>query len=193
MVAFRGPRVWLWRWRRNPLRRRSDRIEAWVVLAAWAFTVLGGVITGLLATRAVEHNLDRQRVEWRPVVAQLTEDAPGAVASSAPGTARVWAEVRWTARDGSAHTGQTRVAPASAVGTPVTVWTDTDGRMVTEPATRSEARVRSSLIGVLVGVTAAGVPFVSGRLVRGRLERRRMDEWDEEWERVGPLWGRKTW
>ncbi|MEV6587087.1 Rv1733c family protein [Streptomyces acidicola] len=193
MVAFRGPKVWLWRWRRNPLRRRSDRIEAWVVLAAWTFTVLGGVVTGLLATRSVEQNLDRQRIEWRPVVAQLTEDAPGAAASSAPGSTRVWAEVRWTARDGSTRTGQTRVAPASAVGTPVTVWTDSDGRMVTEPATRSEARVRSSLIGVLVGVTAAGVPFVGGRLVRGRLERRRMEEWDEEWERVGPLWGRKTW
>ncbi|MFJ9587522.1 Rv1733c family protein [Streptomyces acidicola] len=193
MVAFRGPKVWLWRWRRNPLRRRSDRIEAWVVLAVWTFTVLSGVVTGLLATRSVEQNLDRQRIEWRPVVAQLTEDAPGAAVTSAPGSTRVWAEVRWTARDGSAHTGQTRVAPASAVGTPVTVWTDTDGRMVTEPATRSEARVRSSLIGVLVGVTAAGVPFVGGRLVRGRLERRRMEEWDEEWARVGPLWGRKTW
>lgn len=193
MVAFRGPKVWLWRWRRNPLRRRSDRIEAWVVVAAWTFTVLGGVVTGLLTTRSVEHNLDRQRAEWRPVVAQLTEDAPGAATSSTPGAARVWAEVRWTANDGSARTGQTRVAPASTAGTPVTVWTDTDGRMVTKPATRSEARVRSSLIGVLVGVTAAGVPFVGGRLVRGRLERRRMDDWDEEWEHVGPLWGRKTW
>lgn len=193
MAAFRGPKVWLWRWRRNPLRRRSDRLEAWVVLAAWALTVLGGVVAGLLATRSVEHNLDRQRVEWRPVVAQLTEDAPGTTAPSASGSERVWAEVRWTATDGSPHTGQTRVAPASTVGTPVTVWTDTEGRMVTEPATRSEARLRSSLIGVIVGVTAAGVPFVGGRLARGRLERRRMDEWDEEWERVGPLWGRKTW
>jgi hypothetical protein len=193
MAAFRGPKVWLWRWRRNPLRRRSDRLEAWVVLAAWTLTVLGGVVTGLLATRAVQDSLDRQRVEWHPVVARLTEDAPGTTASSASGTERVWAEVRWTASDGSVRTGQTRVAPASAVDSPVMVWTDADGRMVTRPATRSEARLRSSLIGAVVGVTAAGVPFVGGRFARGRLERRRMEEWDEEWERVGPLWGRKTW
>lgn len=192
MAAFRGPKVWLWRWRRNPLRRRSDRFEAWVVLAAWTLTVVGGVATGLLAAWSVEDNLDRQRVEWQPIVAQLTEDAPGAAGSSVSGAERVWAEVRWTATDGSAHTGQTRVAPASTVGTPVTVWTDTDGRMVTQPATRSEALFCSSLIGALMGVMAGSVPFAGGRLVRGRLEHRRMEDWDEEWERVGPLWGWKT-
>lgn len=193
MAAFRGPKVWLWRWRRNPLRRRSDRLEAWVVLAAWTLTVLGGVVTGLVVSRSAENNLDRQRIEWRPVVAQLTEDAPGSGTIPASGTERVWAEVSWTTTDGSTRTGQARVAPASTVGTPVTVWTDTDGRMVTRPATESEVRLRSALIGALVGVTAAGVLFVGGRLVRGRLERRRMDQWDEEWERIGPLWGRKTW
>lgn len=45
MAAFRGPKVWLWRWRRNPLRRRSDALEAWIMLTAWAFTVLGGAVT----------------------------------------------------------------------------------------------------------------------------------------------------
>ncbi|MFD2686770.1 hypothetical protein ACFS5L_18270 [Streptomyces phyllanthi] len=193
MAAFRGPKVWLWRWRRNPLRRRSDRLEAWVVLAAWTLTVLGGVAMGMVASRSVENNLAQQRVEWRPVVARLTEAAPGTAAPSGSTAERVWAEVRWTARDGSVHTGQARVAPASEMGTTVTVWTDTEGLMVTKPATESEARLRASLIGALVGATAAGVPFVGGRLVRGRLERRRMDQWDEEWERVGPQWERKTW
>ncbi|MET7440297.1 hypothetical protein [Streptomyces sp. NPDC005568] len=50
----------------------------------------------------------------------------------------------------------------------------------------------SSLVGTLAGVGAAAVPFASGQLVRGRLERRRMAQWDEEWARFGPLWGRKT-
>jgi hypothetical protein len=190
MAAFRGPKVWLWRWRRNPLKRRSDRLEAWVVLAAWTLTAVGGVLAGLLATHAVENNLARQRVEWRPVVAKLTEDAPGS--ASAAATERVWAEVRWTTADGR-RTGQARVAPASSAGTPVTVWTDAEGRLVAEPPTQAEARLRSTLVGALVGVSAAGVPLVCGRLVCGRLERRRMDQWDEEWERVGPQWERKAW
>ncbi|MGW0828460.1 Rv1733c family protein [Streptomyces sp. NPDC002845] len=193
MAAFRGPKVWLWRWRRNPLRRRSDRLEAWVVLATWTLTLLGGLVTGLLVSRSVEGDLDRQRAEWRPTGAVLAEDAPEPSTVRGSGAARVWAQARWTAADGSTRTGQVQVVPASTAGTQVSVWTDPDGRLVTEPASESQARLRSSLSGVLVGVSAAGVPFLCGRLVCGRLEQRRVDQWDEEWERIGPLWGRKTW
>ncbi|MHA5048246.1 Rv1733c family protein [Streptomyces sp. SD15] len=194
MAAFRGPKVpkvWLWRWRRNPLRRRSDTLEAWIVLGAWALTVLGGVLTGLLATQSVEDGLARERAEWHSVLALLTEDVSGST-EPATGADMVWAKVHWTAADGSPHAGQARVPVGSSAGTPVTVWTDLDGRLVTKPATPSQARLRASLVGTLVGVGVAAVPFVGGRLVRGRLERRRMDRWDEEWQRIGPLWGRKT-
>ncbi|WP_367324978.1 hypothetical protein [Streptomyces sp. HUAS ZL42] len=193
-MAFRGPKVWLWRWRRNPLRRRADKVEAWLVLGAWVLTVLAGVLAGLAAARSVEHGLALERVEWRPVMARLTEKAPGKTGQN-PGTSsgeRVWAKVSWTATDGSPHSGQARVVPGSNAGTPVTVWTDRQGRLVTQPATVSEARLRASLIGGLAGVSAAAVPFAGGRALRGRLERRRMDLWDAEWALFGPLWGRKT-
>ena len=193
-MAFRGPKVWLWRWRRNPLKRRADAMEAWVVLGAWALTFLAGVLAGLASTRSVEHGLARERVEWRPVVARLTEQAPGTSAthSATASGDRVWAKVRWTVADGSSHTGQTRVRPGSAAGTAVTIWTDPQGRLVTRPATASQARLRASLIGGVVGVSAAAVPLVGGRVLRGRMERRRMELWDEEWARFGPLWGRTT-
>jgi hypothetical protein len=48
------------------------------------------------------------------------------------------------------------------------------------------------LIGGLTGVGAAAVPLAGGRAVRSRLERRRIDRWDDEWARFGPLWGRTT-
>jgi hypothetical protein len=193
-MAFRGPKVWWWRWRRNPLKRRADAVEAWVVLGAWALTVLVGVLAGLAAARTVEHGLARERVEWRAVVAHLTEQAPGTAAEH-PGTSsgeQVWAEVRWTVPDGSAHTGQARVDPGSSPGTPVTVWTDPEGRPVTKPVNAAQARLRAAMIGGLIGVGAAAVPFVGGRILCGRLERRRMEQWDAEWARLGPLWGRTT-
>ncbi|WP_028800259.1 hypothetical protein [Streptomyces sp. 142MFCol3.1] len=191
MAAFRGPKVLLWRWRRNPLRRRSDALEAWIMLAAWVLIVLSGVFAGLLTARTVERGLAVERAQWRSVAAQLTEDAVGTGATeSASGL--VWAKVRWTAPDGSAHTGQARVYAGTEAGTPVTVWTDRQGRLVTKPATASQAQTRSAMVGVLVGVSAAAVPFVGGRLARGRLERRRMDQWDQEWARIGPRWGRTT-
>ncbi|MFF1449154.1 hypothetical protein ACFVYF_13510 [Streptomyces sp. NPDC058274] len=192
MAAFRGPKVWLWRWRRNPLRRPVDALEAWVVLVAWTLTVLCGVLAGLAAAQSVDNGLARERAEWHPIQALLSEDASRSPGPAASGAGQVWAPVRWTATDGSAHAGQARVKPGSAAGTPVTVWTDAAGRLVTKPATESQARLRASLVGFLVGVSAASIPFVGGRLVRGRLERRRMAHWDEEWQRFGPRWGSTT-
>ncbi|KOG29032.1 Rv1733c family protein [Streptomyces resistomycificus] len=193
-MAFRGPKVWLWRWRRNPLKRGADVLEAWVVLGAWVLTLLAGVLAGLAVTWSVERELARERVEWRPVVARLAEQAPGTSdgASETVSGERVWAEVRWTMADGSAHEGQVRVPPGSTFGAPVTVWTDPQGRLVSEPATPAQARLRAALIGGLIGASAGTVPFVCGRVLRGRLERRRLDRWDTEWALLGPLWGRTT-
>ncbi len=188
-MAFRGPKVWLWRWRRNPLRRRADTVVAWVVLGAWLRPVWAGVGAGLAVSRSVEHQLARERVEWRPVVARLTEHAPG---TADPGTSsgeRVWGEVAWTGADGSDHTGQVRVDPGSTQGTPVTIWTDTHGRLMTQPATRGQAQIRAAMIGGLVGISTAAVPFVGARVLRSRLERRRLDQWDTDWAHFGPLWG----
>lgn len=193
-MAFRGPKVWLWRWRRNPLKRRADMVEAWVVLGAWLVTVVVGVFAGLAATQSVEHGLARERAEWQRVEARLTAKAPGkatADTSTVSGD-QVWGNVRWIAPDGSRHTGQVRVASGSAAGSTVPIWSDPQGHLVTKPATASQARLRAALIGVLVGISAAAVPFVGGRVLCGRLERRRMDLWDTEWSRFGPLWGRKT-
>jgi hypothetical protein len=187
MAAFRGPKVWLWRWRRNPLRRRSDVLEAWIMLAAWVFTVLAGTGAGLVAARTVEHGLARQRTQWHAVPARLTEDAPVSGATES-GVGVVWAKVGWSAPDGTARSGQVRVYAGTPVGTPVMVWTDPEGRPVTRPTGVAEARVRALLVGTLVGGGVAGVPLAVGWLLRRRLDGLRMDQWDEEWERFGPMW-----
>ncbi|MFE2265042.1 Rv1733c family protein [Streptomyces griseosporeus] len=192
-MALRGPKVWLWRWRRNPLRRRADRVEAWVVLAAWAVTVLAGVLAGLVTARTVEQGLAQERAEWRPAAAHLTESAPGRAADRPEDAGeRVWAEVAWTAPDGSPRSGQVRVSPGTGAGTAVTVWTDHRGRLVSPPASASQAELRSTLIGGLGGLSAAAVPFAAGRALRRRLEERRLDLWDLAWARFDPLWRGRT-
>ncbi|MEV6667520.1 hypothetical protein ACIQSP_22705 [Streptomyces nigra] len=195
-MAFRGRRVWLWRWRRNPLKRRADALESWVLLAVWAAMVLAGVLTCLTTAGTVERGLARERAEWRPVVALLGDDAPGrAGARTASSNAeRVWAEVHWSAPDGSPRSGQARVRPGSPAGTPVTVWTDPEGHLVGRPANPAEAHTRATLVGGLAGLCAAAVPFVAGRALRTRLESRRIEWWGREWARFGPSWGgRPTW
>jgi hypothetical protein len=187
-----GARVWLWRWRPNPLRRRSDRVEAWIVVFTWVCVLLAGVLAGRGAAAAVEHGLALRDAASHPVQAVLTENA-AVVPQTAPeyGDGSVWAKVRWTAA-GATHAGLARVEPGVKAGTRVTVWTGRSGELVPQPATAEQVRMQSVLVGSLAGLGAGAGVLVCGWLARGRLERQRMQAWDREWESVGPRWRRTT-
>lgn len=186
-------RVRFWRWRRNPLRRPSDRLEAWIVLAAWTLALLGGLLAALATQGAVQHDLAARRADVHSVSAVLTEDAPRIppVSTSGYSEDKVWAKVRWVAADGSTHTGTTRVEPGVAVGTRVTAWTDHTGRLVLEPASPTEAWLETVLFSAAAALGAGAVVLAGERLARGRLDRRRLAEWDRQWAQVGPQWRKR--
>ncbi|MET9762440.1 hypothetical protein ABZ016_25875 [Streptomyces sp. NPDC006372] len=185
--------VRLWRWRKNPLRRRSDRIEAWIVLVARVLAVLGGVLVGLAAAGATDGALAAQRAEAHAVPAVLTQQAPKTPQVSTDGSDgdTVWATVRWTGPEGGAHTGRTEVEPAAAAGTRVTVWTDRTGALVDAPLSPTESMFQAAATGLLAGSGTAVAVWAGGRLARARLDRRRLAAWDAEWERVGPQWRKR--
>ncbi|MCN9242221.1 hypothetical protein NGF19_15715 [Streptomyces sp. RY43-2] len=181
----------LWRWRANPLKRRSDRVEGWIILTTWLVALLTGVLGGLATTVAVEHGLAARRAGTHRVTAALTQDATASAQAGAVHTdGGAWAKVRWKAPDGSPRTAVTRVDADLKAGAPVTLWTDRSGEMVPRPATAEQTRTEARLVGALVGLSAAGGVLVCGRLVRARLERQRMADWDHEWELVEPRWRR---
>ncbi|MGC5039976.1 Rv1733c family protein [Streptomyces sp. DT190] len=186
-------RVRLWRWRSNPLRRRSDRAEGWILLVGRLLAVLCAVIAALPAAGAVDDTLAAQRAQAREVPAVLTERAPRTppVTTDGSGGDTVWARVRWTAPDGSARTGRTEVPPDAAAGTRVTVWTDGAGRLVGTPPGPAESLFQAVGTGVLAGAVAGAAVWGCGRLARLRLDRLRLDRWDAEWARVGPQWTRR--
>jgi hypothetical protein len=196
MATARGAKpakVRFWRWRRSPLRRRSDTVEAWIVLASWMLALLAGLLAGQTAAMALDDTLASRRAQLRPVPAVLTEDAAEEPQSVTSGTSSetVWVKVRWTAADGSTHTGRAKAETGTAAGTRVTVWTDRAGVLVAEPPTATEARLQSALAGVLVALGVGATVLGCGRLVRRRLDRRRLAQWDAEWERVGPQWRKR--
>ncbi|MFE0255787.1 hypothetical protein [Streptomyces sp. NPDC059010] len=188
----RSRRVRMWRWRRNPLRRRSDLIEAWVVLTGWALVFVGSILAGLTSAGAFERDAERKRAESRRVPAVLVEDAQDRVSMRGTSDYRVWATVRWTATDGSTHTDEARVPVRARAGSTVTVWTDGNGRITVDPLTEGEARLHAVFGGVMVGTGAGGVVWGAVWVVRRGLERRRMAQWDTEWERIGTRWGWKA-
>ncbi|MFF4509142.1 hypothetical protein [Streptomyces sp. NPDC001401] len=187
MPGTQRTKVGLWRWRRNPLRRGSDLAEAWILLA-----LTGALLAGVAAADGVQRVLDRQHVERHPVSASLVEDAAGVHATSTAYGDRVWATVRWRAPDGSARTGQARVPVDAPAGARVMVWTDERGALTSKPASRGEVAVQAAMVGSLAAVGAGGVVLAGARLARGCLDRRRMRQWDVEWERVDTRRGGKT-
>lgn len=184
MARTRNGSPWAWRWRRNPLRRRSDVVEAWIVLAAWLVAVVGSVFAGTVAANAVARGLDRQWEQRHPVQAVLVGRAPDVASERTGNDGRVWVTVRWTTPDGAVHTGRAKVRPGTMSGTAITVWTDQRGRVTAKPLSPGEAGFRAAWTGTLVATGTAAAVFGGAQLARAGLERRRLRQWDDEWARV---------
>ncbi|MFJ8114188.1 hypothetical protein [Streptomyces sp. NPDC096132] len=182
----------LWRWRDNPLRRRDDIVEAWIVLAVWTAFAAGGTAAGLVTSHAADEVFAQQRAERQPVRAVLLNDVPRAATAVGVTSDRRTATVRWTASDGTPRTGRTLVDTGLKAGTSVTVWQDGQGRLTTAPPSSTEAAIESGALGTAAAAALAGLVFGGGAVVRWRLDRRRIDGWGKEWDQVGPRWGHKT-
>ncbi|MFJ9832803.1 hypothetical protein ACIRU2_15640 [Streptomyces sp. NPDC101169] len=184
----RGP---LWRWRRNPLRRRTDVLEAWFLLAVWALVVVGGTLVGLVTARAAGQSFDRQRTERTLVRAVLLTDAPRTAVAGTGGDLTS-ARVRWTAPDGTRHSDSTLVPGGLRAGSTAEIWLDAWGRPSSAPLTSGEASAESALLGVSAALALTGAAFGVRCAGRWWLDRRRIEEWDREWALLGPRWGHKT-
>lgn len=181
-----------WWWRHNPLRRRRDVIEAWVLLGAWMLAVFGGLAIGFVAADAGLQSFDRLRVERHAVSAVLTQDAKDATSPASVDGDRVWTMARWHALDGSLHTGQTSAEEDARAGDHVTVWTDYRGAHVSAPPSHGEALMQAALLGGLTAGAVGGVVGAVAHVVWGRLMERHMEQWAVAWELADLRWGGRT-
>ena len=189
-------RARFWRWRRNPLKRRSDVVEAWLLLGAWVLAVGGGLAAGLASADAGVRSFDRLRAERhavQAVQAVLTRDVTkGDAAGLAVDDDLVWAAVRWHAQDGTAHAGRAKAPFEARAGDRVTVWTDDRGGLVSAPPTHGRALREAAVLGVLAAGFVGGLAWAGCRAVRGLLMKRRMAAWGEAWARADLRWGGRT-
>lgn len=181
-MRARRTKKWLWRWRSNPLRRRDDILEAWVVLAVWALIAIGGTLAGALTAGAADDVFAQQRAERTPVRAVLLSDTPRTGAKSY----RALAKVRWTAPDGSVHTDKALVNYGQKAGSKIVVWTDEQGDLNTAPPSRTEASVEAGLLGAAAALAVSGVVVGAGGATRWLLDRRRISRWGRDWDLIGP-------
>jgi hypothetical protein len=144
-----------------------------------------------LAAGAWVHGMARQ--------AQLAQEASRhqvtavvlTVAPSAAGTGGVLvmqAEARWRAPDGREVTHEVPVPAGTVAGGKVQVWTDRTGDFTGAPLTDSQVAQQTTVAEVTGVIAAAGVLALTGALSLWTINKRRMADWDADWQATGPRW-----
>lgn len=190
----------LWRWRHNPLRRRTDLIEAWMALVVLLLIMVAapviGALVGSVAQDVLQQSVREQRQARHPVTATVVKELDRSPLDPDPDTSsardarsRVLAD--WTAPDGTAQHGQVMASLKTPhPGDHFALWTDLHGRTVARPLDSATATTHAVLAGFGAALLTAGLVDSGRRFVLWRMVRRRYARWDQAWDRAGPDWGR---
>ncbi|MEU1594926.1 hypothetical protein ABZ468_19125 [Streptomyces sp. NPDC005708] len=190
-------RVRGWRWRRNPLRRRSDVIEAWTALLVAVLLCVGAPLAGTVAAWTAYDDAHStqvsQRAQRHQVSAVLVEDAPSP-APSTQGTRQPLydVKVRWKEPGRGTRTTVAQVPAGSRRGERTDVWLDARDHGVAAPPSDAAVWQHALTSGVWAAGGAAGAVLLARAVNRRVAERHRMAEWEAEWARTGPDWRRRT-
>lgn len=176
---------------RNPLRRRTDRIET-VVLAALVAAFLAGatlaVLVGVRSVGMASQRAARAEAGWHQVMAVALRSAANRANPKFQAVPDPRVPVQWRAPGGAARVAEAYLPPGTPAGRTVPVWVNRQGRLVQAPVPGADLVIRS-LLQVLLAMSllAAGLAGL-GWAVRCLLNRRRLAAWDLGWSATGPQW-----
>jgi len=183
---------------RNPLRRSSDRFEAWILLAMTLAFVPLTILTAMGASHWVQRSGSRELAaqQLREVPAVLLQAAP-ATAPSVTGSVSLLVRARWLA-DGATHVGVVPAVPGTPRGTTVQIWVTREGNVAREghvtssllTAGQLDSRVVAAI--VLAPVAVALTLWLLLCLLRWALNRHRLASWAASWTSVGPRWSQRN-
>ncbi|MFD7160060.1 hypothetical protein ACFV9C_36100 [Kribbella sp. NPDC059898] len=178
-------RRWTWLFRPNPLRRRTDKVQA-AVLALCALVAAAAVpLVTLLALhvhRTTAEDLHAARQGATQTTATTTGVGRSPLGSSGPISTTVTVPARWTTTTGDLRTGMIQAPADTPPGTDEQITIGTDGRYLPKGATQGSTVV----IPIVFGVTILAVALLTCTLIYGAitglLERRRAAAWGSAWE-----------
>jgi hypothetical protein len=180
----------------NPLRRDSDRAEAWIRVSLVAVFLIVGPLAAFAAGRWADASgvsaARAQAAAEHKVHAVLLRSAPLTSAFPVAGnSALASVPARWTAPDGSTRTGDVTAAAGTAAGARVTVWTDASGKLVNPPLGRAQILSRVVSLVTIVPAVLGVLLLCAAWVTRRRLDARRMAAWETHWLAVEPQWTRR--
>jgi hypothetical protein len=177
---------------RNPLRRRTDRIEAAMRLTTMILLLVAVplvcIAVGHLSARVAQRQAHADAATDRQVTAVLLEGVPpGNTADPYSSVHMSMVLARWQSPGQPPRSGQVLAPVGASAGSTMTIWVDAAGAVTSPPDTGVvDAAVCVAVVNTCL---AAGlILLVSNGLARHALERRRLSEWDAEWRATGPLW-----
>jgi hypothetical protein len=178
----------------NPLRRRSDLAERWLLPAAIAlFVALCPLVAGLTSmwVRTENAAVEHAKLDWHPVTAVLLEAVPGPAESANGANSWVtWTRARWTL-DGRQHIGDVPAAAKSSAGSTETIYLNHAGQVQMPPLTSGQVGGQAAA-DTLIALTILAAVLAGLRWVAlASLRRRRLAGWETAWLTVGPLWSRQ--
>jgi hypothetical protein len=166
---------------RNPLRRRSDRVQAFSALAA-VLLVLAVLPIAVLGSLRTWHHFaaisDRELASHHLVSATVVGSDPDVVIAR-----NHLAELSWTYPDRVNHTGHIAVTQATQAGDLIPLWVDQKGAMDQAPMTRLNVWLDTLGLGLGLTVLAAVIALGGYQVSRFWLNRRRTRDLDAEWRR----------
>lgn len=166
---------------RNPLVRRSDRAEAYLLLLAFVSVLIITPVAGAIGTAVHDSHsrlyADQARAR-HPVAATVTGDPTSTIQAN---SVVIVAPVHWRV-DGVDHAGKLEVARAPKAGDRLQVWVDRSGDQVGPAPATSQAGSDALIAGA--GFWLGMVACVAGLTawLRAGLARRRDSAWEREWQ-----------
>ncbi|MFF3849962.1 hypothetical protein [Streptomyces sp. NPDC002328] len=186
-----------WRWRKNPLRRRSDVVEAWTALVVAVLLLVAAPLAGAFVGRWAHDDARAEAAEQRAarqlVRAQVVSRPPETLPTAEGVREHAYrVKVRWTEPGEGARTATARVPAGTERGDTVDVWFDARGRSVAPPPDGATVWQHTLTLGVCTAGGAAATVLLGHAVVRRVALHRRLDEWGREWARTGPEWSRRS-
>ena len=178
---------------RNPLRRRTDRIEAAIRLVTVILLLVAVPIATIAVGRQVDHLALRQahaqQAADHQVTAVLLQQAQATgVPDPYTSIQLTYVLARWQAPGQAPRSGQV-LAPAGAyAGSTVKIWIDASGAVTSPPPDHRMIAGDVCIAAVVTCLVASLLVLGSNALARRVLDRRRLRAWDAGWRVTGPLW-----
>ena len=178
---------------RNPLRRRTDRIEAAIRLATMILLLAAVPIAAIAVARQADHLAVRQAQAQQTAEHQVTAvllQRAAATGVSDPYTSiqLTYVLARWRPPGQPTRSGQVLATAGAAAGSTVTVWIDHSGAVTSPPPDHRTIASDVCIAAVVTCLVAILLVLGSNALAGRALDRRRLRAWDADWRATGPLW-----